>query len=269
MKNLLILLVMVVTGCGTEALVDSQKAKDASTPASDQLFAKPVDADAIPITGYISPINISVDGVFYVDSEDFYTQEVERLSKMVKEQYPKHSLFFDAEVGLRDFKQGLSVFMVAASGQGVADETMVNGRGQFIFNLPAKTDLTQAYIVRAYKRIGMRLQKDQEVISWCYNLYAEENVVLEKDKPMILRDFNTKVTTYQCQTPKTSGISLPYPDMPGVPVKEAFENSETYVGYGPLPKAKAASKTPVVTPSGGADEPAAQATADTEISSEK
>jgi hypothetical protein len=246
MKKHLVLLLSILffVGCGS-ALDDQQKGL--STEKSQQDSPSTGSDKATKVNGYVSPINIMVDGVSYMDSEDFYTQEVDRLAAKVREQYPEHKLYFDAEVGLRDLKRDLSVFLVATN-EGLADETVVNGKGQFSFELPSKSDLKQTYLLRAYKRIGLRLQKDKETISWCYNLSAEKEVMIEEDKSLILREFSTKLTKYQCNTKKDSGISLPYPDMPGVPVKEAFEESETWPGYGPTPKPKTSATAPVVVP---------------------
>lgn len=248
MKTLTIMsfIVFILTACGTAEIPSNSQGKD--TTVKDLQPAESAE-QSIVINGYVSPININVDGVGYSDSEDFYTSEVGRLEKLVKQQYPNYILYFDAEVGLKDFKQGLVAYMVSSGDVGVSDETPVNGRGQFSFNLPAKTDLTQNYILRAYKRIGLRLEYKDDVITWCYNFFAEKNVIIENGKSMILRDFVTKITKYQCTSTKTSGISLPSNDMPSKIVKEAFEESETWPGYGPKPKAKNAATTPVVAPS--------------------
>lgn len=248
------LFALLFSGCG-DALKDQQNDLNSQKEASPS----PKESEPVRVNGYVSPINIMVDGVSYVDSEDFYTQEVDRLTEKVKEQYPEHKLYFDAEIGLRDLKRDLSVFLVATN-EGRADETMVNGKGQFSFELPSKSDLKQTYLLRAYKRIGLRLQKGNETISWCYNLSAEREVMIETDKSLILREFSTKLTKYQCNTKKDSGISLPYPDMPGVPVKEAFEESETWPGYGPQPKAKTKSTAPVVAPKEISPSPTPEAT---------
>ena len=248
MKTLTIMsiIVFILTACGAAEMPSTSQGKD--TTVKDLQPAEPAE-QSIVINGYVSPININVDGVAYPDSEDFYTSEVDRLGKLVKQQYPNHTLFFDAEVGLKDFKQGLVAYMVSSGDVGVSDETPVDGRGQFRFNLPAKTDLTQNYILRAYKRIGLRLEYKDDVITWCYNFYAEKNVIIENGKSMILRDFVTKITKYQCTSAKTSGISLPSNDMPSKIVKEAFEESEVWPGYGPKPKAKTTPTAPVVDPS--------------------
>jgi hypothetical protein len=248
MKTLTIMsiIVLVLTACGTAEMPSNSQNKD--TTVKD-LQPTELAEQSIVINGYVSPININVDGVGYSDSEDFYTSEVGRLEKLVKLQYPNYILFFDAEVGLKDFKQGLVAYMVSTGDVGVSDETPVDGRGQFKFNLPAKTDLTQNYILRAYKRIGLRLEYKDDVITWCYNFYAEKNVIIENGKSMILRDFVTKITKYQCTSTKTAGISLPSNDMPSKIVKEAFEESDTWPGYGPKPKAKTTATTPVDVPS--------------------
>ena len=224
-------------GCGVdESKLQQQKAqeenKQQSLTSSDEFFA---------VDGYVSPINISVNNQQYKDSEDFYTKEVDRLTESVHQKYPGYSLYFDADVGLQDFKQGLSVFLVASNDSGVASESSVDSRGKFTFNLPSNVEKQDLYTLRASKRIGLRLVKDQDVISWCYNLFAEKEVSLD-GKSVILRNFETNITSYKCEQ-KEEQITVP--DNPYNYVVEAFESADTYHGYGPLPKKPS---QPVITP---------------------
>ena len=230
-----------ITACGidpTKLEGTSNKETDPTTVDSQLTNS----SDSFVFEGYVSPINISVNGKSYRDSEDFYTQEVKRLKAEVAKNYPQHSLFFDADVGLRDFKQNLLVLLVATSETGVASESVVDGKGKFAFNLPSDIDKQQTYTIRASKRIGLRLVKDQEVISWCYNLFAQNDVTLDS-KSIILRKFETVITSYQCEEDNTSSIEVPENPIKYVP--EAFENADHYNGYGPYPKSKS---VPVVTP---------------------
>jgi len=244
MKTLLIILAVILSGCGADTALKnaSDAANDPNNPASNNAVSA---VNTIAITGYISPMNISVDGITYTDSEEFYTEELAKLQDKVQQQYPGYTLTFDAQVGLQDFTQGFAVYMVSNSGEGVANQTSVDGNGEFIFNIPSTTDLKQSYLLRAYKRIGLKLQEDTSVITWCYNMAAQKSVILNPNNPMILSTFKTTITTYQCETDAGNGISLP--NAPGVPVAAAFQGAN--VGYGP--------ETPSATPTSTQATPAA------------
>lgn len=230
------LVTFLLLGCGVDPNAQKTSTNDtASTQDGNNL----VD-ESLVIEGYVSPINLVVNDKPYADSEDFYTQEVDRLKLDVAKKYPNHDLFFDAAIGLQDFKYGLTAFLVADSEVGVASESAIDSRGKFTFNLPPDTDKQIPYTVRASKRIGLRLvpvdPTDTNVISWCYNLSGETQITLDS-KSFILKKFTTNVTSYKCAE-KNSSTDINIPDNPYNYVVEAFENADEYHGYGPLPKGK-------------------------------
>lgn len=214
----MVMMVFMMMACG--AATDPQgyqtaSEKEAADKAAQQQQAGSAGlsnpSDYFEVTGYVSPIGIAVDGTVYKDSEDFYTQEVNRLNAQVKSQYPGYKLTFDAAVGLRNFKTGMYVFLVATSDVGVASETYVDSSGKFTFMLESKVDRKAEYTLRATKRIGLTLsKKGEETISWCYNMYAEKNVALD-GKSNVLRNFSTSVTEYQCSE-QGEGITVPEAD---------------------------------------------------------
>lgn len=230
MKTLLTLLVaMFLVSCGTapdattSSSVDGKDGKDgknASEPASGSTDL--ASGSYLSVEGYVSPIDISVDGKSYKDSEDFYTQELRRLQAQARQQYSGYTLTFDAQIGLRNFKVGMYVFLVATADVGVASEAYVDGTGKFAFMVDGKADRNIDYTMRATKRINMQLTKKGEpTISWCYNMFAQKNVMLN-GKPNILRTFVTSVTEYQCE--QTDGIQLP--DAPDYPTEDQAMDEE-------------------------------------------
>ena len=232
MKTVITFLLIFLVGCGATDATINKNTKDKKETIKTTTTTE-LTGEYLIVNGYVSPIDISVNGQQYQDSEDFYTQEVKRLAADTNVKYPDYNLYFDADVGLKDFKYGLSVFLVASDTTGVASESSVDSKGKFTFNLPPETDKNGQYILRASKRIGLRLVKDnQPTIIWCYNLFAESQVTLA-DKSFILRSFETKITSYKCEE-KEAAIDLP--DNPYKYVTEAFENAKEYNGYGPLPK---------------------------------
>jgi len=198
------MVVMLNVSCGVvpNDIIEKEGESESKSDSSANLFNGGFNVD-----GYISPLNISVNGKQYKDSEDFYTQELARLQQQVKKEYPQHTLAFDAAVGLKNFKTGMYVFLAAASDSGIASESYVDSSGKFSFAIGSEVDNKSQYLLRATKRIGLRLTKGTEVIAWCYNMYAEKEIALESS-PVILRNFETVVTEYQCSEP-SEGISLP------------------------------------------------------------
>jgi len=235
MKALKTLILILLVSCGVDpnALTEQQKQQEQQQQPL-QPTSKLTSSDFLLLEGYVSPINITVNNKAYRDSEDFYTQEVDRLTIDVHEKYPGYDLFFDADIGLQDFKLGLLVFLVASSDSGVASESAVDSKGKFTFSLPSNVNKQDLYTLRASKRIGLRLVKDKQTISWCYNLFAENDSVIVDGKSIILRKWETNITNYKCTENKQDQITLP--DNPYNYVVEAFETADTYNGYGPLPK---------------------------------
>lgn len=156
-----------------------------------------------------SGFNITVDGIRYDDSESYYTDQIERLEQeKIIEGYEGYELTFDAEVGLTDLKNGMTVFAEALGNEGYASETIVVADGTFKMQFPE--DAAGDYRVRANKRIGVILRNEFETIYWCWNFSANRQLSLYPDsKPVILRNFDTRLTKYQCQARKTNALSIP------------------------------------------------------------
>jgi hypothetical protein len=211
-KMMMAVSVSMMMACGTSPVGSSTAASDEQKKQQDAAnvgLSNPTDY--LEVSGYVTPINISVDGKTYRDSEDFYTQELKKLQAQVKKDYAGYTLSFDAQVGLKNFKTGMYVLLAATADVGVASETYVDGQGKFTFMVDGKTDRNVDYTLRAVKRISLQLtKKGSETISWCYNMYAEKNVMLD-GKSQILRSFVTSVTEYQCE--QTDGINVPEAEM--------------------------------------------------------
>jgi hypothetical protein len=204
-----ILMVAFLSACGS--MEDAQQAANAKDAKASEESSQALAAESFSLDGYVSPIAISVNGVQYRDSEDFYTKEIVRLQAEVKKQYPDYKLSFDAAVGLRNFKTGMYVFLASAGETGVASESYVDSTGKFSFMFDGSVDRKIMYTLRATKRIGLRLTKGEEVISWCYNMYAQKDMALDAGSIM-LKSFETAVTQYQCSE-QNDGIQLPENDV--------------------------------------------------------
>jgi len=215
---------LLLVGCG----VDLNKADDTQgqtnakkneeKPQEDTAVKEPV-----ALRGYVSSaFDLTVDGDHYTDSEDFYTAQLDKLEgEKYAGGYDDYKMTFDAKIGLNDLKQGMLVYIAGQGDKGYGAEATVSYNGTFEVRLPG--DATgDTFNIRANKRIGVRLTGPEgEKVTWCYNFYAAKQMALaEKDKPIILREFYTKLTKYECQGNATDTINIPA--MPGVPVKEAF-----------------------------------------------
>ncbi len=224
-----ILLVGVLTSCGSIVYQDPNKSSSAKTESTKGEGETPKPAEPPPVppepgptnvifSGYVSAaFELTVNDQVYVDSEDFYTQQLGELETQAAEGgYEGWELKFEAEIGLADLKNGMRVYVVADEEKGYAKETDVKGDGTFSVEFPP--DGTGLYKVRANKRVGVTLTNpdpqaaaaDKEVF-WCYNFSAIDKEVKleERDKPIILDKFVTKITRYKCSTSSSGGITIP------------------------------------------------------------
>jgi hypothetical protein len=226
-------MVVLLVGCGAAPEENQQMDKSSSSSSSDEessytSYYSETEIERLGETtvvdyeeyfrmeGYVSPINIYVFDEQYSDSEDFFTKETARLQKQMEEDYPDYTLSFEATIGLKDFKRDLQAYLTPFEERGIASETPVDGSGNFTFTLPTwitEEDQENMYTLRVSKRIGMRLTNNDDgddVIYWCYNFFAEKDIVVEQNNPVVLRHFETSLTAYKCSDDNNNDyISLP------------------------------------------------------------
>lgn len=65
--------------------------------------------------------------------------------------------------------------------------------------------------IRAVKRISLNITKGKETKTFCYNFSAKENAVhfSELENPVILNNFVTDITSYECHAADDSGFYIP------------------------------------------------------------
>lgn len=159
----------------------------------------------------VSAFAITVDGVRYEDSEDFYTQEVMRLpSKVAAAGYSGWDATFDAVLGFNDLARDMMVYIAPTEKRGYSGQASVGVDAKFLVELPADAN-DSSYNVRAVKRVNVLLSKDGVTKRFCYNFSAvDKNVPFnEKDKPIVLDTFVSKMTLYACESQQTGGIVIP------------------------------------------------------------
>lgn len=201
---------LVVAACGT---ADVAKSGSQAAASSDSSGGSSATANGkVTFTGsVVSAFAITVDGVRYEDSEDFYTQEVMRLpAKVAAAGYSGWDATFDAVLGFNDLAHDMMVYIAPTEKRGYSGQASVGTDAKFLVELPS--DATDSsYNVRAVKRVNVLLSKDGATKRFCYNFSAvDKNVPFnEKDKPIVLDTFVSKMTLYACESQQTGGIVIP------------------------------------------------------------
>ena len=229
---LFILAAMCMLSCGHER---SSEDGDEFSPIYDAgafggeepVVGEGLDADVALFKGYVSNgFEVTVNGETFRDLEDFYTAELGKLpAKAVEAGYAGYSAVFEAEIGFKDLWKGMDIYLAPEEDKGYQGQSSVGVDGGFEVELPAE-GLEESYKVRANKRISLILEKDGERVTLCYNFSALEKSVLlsERDKPIILKDFESHLTAYACEM-KAEKTELEIPDAAeGGDTEEAVES---------------------------------------------
>jgi len=162
------------------------------------------------LTGYVvSAFDMNVNGRRYDDSEDFYTQQLGELeSEMEAAGYAGYSLSLSGELGLDDLKYGMDVYVVAHGKTGFAGDTTVNENGRFMLGIPDGSG-DEVFRIRTNKRVSVILTSPdkRDVVRWCYN-FSSANTEGTLHEPVLISEFTTKLTRYQCSD-SGNGMTLP------------------------------------------------------------
>jgi len=258
-RNLTTLVLAMTLGACSVAPYEGEK-KEVKAEATGEPAATTKEEDpallgqAIMLKGYISSaFDISVDGQHYDDSEDFYSKQIDVLEKQKNDGgYSEYSLEFEAEVGLGELKNSMEVFVVATADQGFAGETIVLYDGTWEVKLPPEVK-GDSFQVRANKRVGVRLTGPTgQVVEWCYNFYGIKMLNLDdKTKPIILKNFKTKLTKYRCPLSSKSILGIPSKKVAKPEATPEAKPTPTPTGVA-IPKATpSASPSPVAKPKDG------------------
>lgn len=187
-----------------------QQAQGTATSTSSSNGETP---STVSLSGYVvSAWDVVVDGESYTDTEDYYTQQLEALHGMAEEEgYRGWDISFDAQIGLTDLKFGMKVFVVSGTTRGYAAEARVDSEGSFKISFPY--DSEALYKIRAMKRVSVTLTdpETKEWKKWCYILSAVEQEVslMDDERPVLLSNFVTQTTTYECESSGNTGITIP------------------------------------------------------------
>jgi len=209
--------VLLIHGCGTVVnLPGDHSGSSAPAAASTPLPSTTLTELPKTFSGAVGgAFEVTVDGAPYNDMEDFYTQELKRLpDKVQKAGYDASwTARFDAQIGLSDLWRGMTVYIAPLDPTGFQTVAQVGDDGRFAVTLPAAA-IDHDYKVRANKRIDIVLTRGGDEVKICYNFSAiEHNVPFHRDSlPIVLSDFASEVTAYDCTVAAAGGIAVPHSD---------------------------------------------------------
>lgn len=160
---------------------------------------KPEDKPEIMVKGYIQrAFEIKVDGVTFLDSENFYTNF---LSQVVAVKYPNESannnITLEGSYGLEDFGSDAMVFAYGSDKEVI--QTKTDGDASFSFE--GKESVS--YSVKVVMRIGLLLEdkETKEEVRYCYLLKAQEKA--NAGQNVIFDEFSTQLNSSQCSDEAT------------------------------------------------------------------
>lgn len=195
MKSLLALaLILGLQACGNED--DKSSTEPAPAPAPEVVSS--VEAPTVSLKGFVAnAFEVTVDGQAYPDLEAFYTAEVLRLPEKVKVAGYEDvtSVRFEAQIGFQDLFQGMEVYVLAAGNTGYQGTSRIASDGSFAMSFP---EHSATYRIRANKRIRVVLQRPSATVNICYNFSATEKSAPLNGEPLILSDFSSSITAYDC-----------------------------------------------------------------------
>jgi len=200
-------LAMLMTGCGA----DCSKTKEAVSDCKSS-DTKDVVAAAFKLQGSVtSAFAVTVDGEQFPEMESYFSAEKARLpAKVAEGGYEGWNADFEAEIGYLDLTRGMIVFVQSANQRGYSARGTVGSDGNFSIEMPSQA-AGDTYMLKSNKRIAVVLTKDAETKRFCFNFAAVNTNVEygEKDKPIVLDDFTSTITAYDCPQDSNDGLDLP------------------------------------------------------------
>ena len=214
-KSILLLFsIFIFSGCGS--IDTSSSSSTNSIPDDTEDLDNNSDEQSettILFEGFVSnAFEATIDEIQYEDLEDFNTHEMDKLPEKINEAgfSDSYEVKFDAEIGFKDLWNSMIVYITPVTNRGYQSSSFVGHNGNFSLLLPKKS-LDNEYKVRANKRIVIILSNEQETLRLCYNFSATDKAVMssDKEKPVILSEFTTKITKYGCERSTNSSMFIP------------------------------------------------------------
>lgn len=187
MKKFLVL-GLLLTGCGAE--------EDKVEQDTSQCIAH----CAVSIS--VNPLDLTVDGESYVDSEVWYTNQLEKIEMEAAEKYPDLKVKITGSIGLIDLAKGLTYF--------VYNENVSKQDNIYLIHLNPSFK-GQRFNILTVKRVNIELvnNKNQPQHSWCFNFKGTSSVIADQSSFANVKDWTTSLTKYKCASVDGKTFGLP------------------------------------------------------------
>lgn len=203
---------MFLVSCGLDKKEEKCDAKDKPYECPSETPVK-----SFAIQGSISSaFGVEVNDESYDDIEAFYTSVSANLDTLAVDLgLDGYTLKFDkVDLGFKDLTKGMDVFIQSTHKRGYAVKTTVSSDNTFKVSFPAEAK-DDTYQIKAIKKISVIATKTEtndlgeEVITTqklCWNFAAVDLNVdySDVDAPVILSNFETKLTAKDCEIAKKS-----------------------------------------------------------------
>jgi hypothetical protein len=202
MRLLIATIIWFLASCGD--IADLNKVPD-PTPTPT-----PTPVEGVTFTGYVQKaFALTVNGVSFSDSENFYTNFIEELVKPAYGDLEDADVTVEGEYGLSKFGTASKVFM-AADGDGHLYEAVTDNASKFAVQVDDAA-LDEIFKARVVMRIGLKIKRPDSVEHFCYILHGIRDgiKVSESAKPVVFSEFKTQLNTYRCEEVDDSAIAIP------------------------------------------------------------
>lgn len=182
--------------------------------AGEDLSNHPEDQASKPtvFTGYVQKaFALTVDGQKFDDSEQFYTNFIDRLVLPHYVVPAGASLTVEGQYGMDEFGSNSWVFMTPSQKEGDLFQARTDAYSKFSVEV-TKASLGSTYKARLIIRIGLLVtQASRDPDHFCYVLTgARDDIALsESSKPIIFDVFTTQLNTYKCDQVTDSQLVIP------------------------------------------------------------
>lgn len=194
-------------GCGA---IDWNEPTDMCEDHPEQCEEK---QQPVVFEGYIQrAFDIRVNSVEFLDSEDFYSRFIDEL--VLQERWQQSlvlaTIEVEGEYGVDTFGSHAKAFLVSESENGSAFEATANRDAKFKIKIPGEA-VGDTYKLRVLWRIGLRIETEEEVFHYCYQLHGRKSgiEITEENKSVIVDQFETQLTKYKCDDAERKVVELP------------------------------------------------------------
>lgn len=150
----------------------------------------------------VNPLNITVDGESYDDSEVWYTQQMNKLEEEAKQNYPDLKLRIAGSIGLSDLANGLTYI--------VYNQNLTKQQTDSFFYIDGMFK-AQSFNILAVKRVNIELLNSygRTEQSWCFNFKGTGSFIADNRVYANIKDWNTSLTRYKCSSVDSRTFGIP------------------------------------------------------------